>query len=88
MVAILFQQQNLLKVLLKGKIAKPNSKSEDDGDDIPLNNLEEKKDVLWKWNKCFERAALKKCSYAEEGIVNINLENPSPCQVSTETIGL
>ena len=31
---------------------------------------------------------MKKCSLAEEGIVNINLENLSPFQVFTETIGL
>ena len=38
--------------------------------------------------KGFEKPALKKCSLAEEGIVSINLDNPSPFQVFTETIGL
>ena len=47
-------------------MAKPNSKSEDDGDDVPLNNLVEKKYFLWKWNKCFEKPALKIFSHAEE----------------------
>ena len=47
-----------------------------------------KKDVFQKWNKRFEKPALKKCRLAEEGIVNINLENRSPFQVFTETIGL
>ena len=31
---------------------------------------------------------MKKCSLAEEGIVNINFENPSSFQLYTETIGL
>ena len=52
-----------------------------------MSNLVAKKDVVWEWNKHFEKPALKKCSYAEEGIVS-NLENPSPFQVFTETIGL
>ena len=59
------------------KIAKPDSESEDDGDDVPLSNLVAKKDVVWKWNKRFEKPVLKKCRLVEEGIVNIILENPS-----------
>ena len=52
------------------KIAKPDSESENDGDDVPLSNV-----VAKKWSKCLEKPALKKCSLEEEGIVNINLEN-------------
>ena len=47
------------------KIAKPDSESEDDGDDVPLSNLVAKKEVVWKWNKHLEKPALKKCSLAE-----------------------
>ena len=43
---------------------------------------------MWKWNKRFEKPGLKKYSLTEGGRVNINLENPSPFQVFTETIGL
>ena len=70
------------------KITKPYSESEDDGDNVPSSNLIAKKDVVWKWNKRFEKPALKKYSFAGEGIVNINLENTSPFQVFTEAIGL
>ena len=47
------------------KIAKPDSESEDDGDDVPLSNLVAKKEVVWKWNKHLEKSALKKCRLAE-----------------------
>ena len=47
------------------KIAKPDSESEDDGDDVPLSNLVAKKEVVWKWNKHLEKPALKKCRLAE-----------------------
>ena len=70
------------------KIAKPDSESEDDGDDVPLSNLLPKKNVIWKWNKHFEKPALKKCNLAEEGIVSINFENSSSFQLYPETIGL
>ena len=83
MVAILFRPIEAVV-----KIVKPDFESEDDGDDVTLSNLVAKKDVVWKWNMHFEKPALKKCSLAEEGIVNINLENPSPFYIFTETIGL
>ena len=70
------------------KIAKPDSESEYDGDDVPLSNLLPKKNVIWKWNKHFEKPALKKCNLAEEGIVSINFENSSSFQLYPETIGL
>ena len=70
------------------KIAKPDSESEDEGYDVRLSSLVAKEDAVWKWNKCFEKPALKKCSLAEEGLVNANLENPSPFQIFTEVIGL
>ena len=47
-----------------------------------------KKDVVWKCDKCFEKSALEKCSLAEKGIVNNNLENLLPLQVFTEAIDL
>ena len=70
------------------KIVKPDSQSEDDGDYFPASNLVAKKYFVWKWDKCFEKSALKKCSLAEKGIVNINLENWSPFQVFTGAIDL
>ena len=70
------------------KIVKPDSQSEDDGDYVPASNLVAKKYVVWKWDKCFEKSALKKCSLAEKGIVNINLENWSPFQVFAGAIDL
>ena len=76
------------------KVAKPDSHSEndddddDDDDDVPLNYLVAKKDFVWKWNKRFEKPKLKTFVLAEEGIVTINLENPSPFQVFTEMIRL
>lgn len=36
-----------------------------------------KEEDIWKWNKRFKRPAWKKCSLAEEVIVNINLKNLS-----------
>ena len=69
-------------------IEKPDSEPEDDGADVPLNNLVSKKHVVWKWNKRFKKSAMKKCSLAEGGIANINLENPSLFQVFAEAIGL
>ena len=69
-----------------GKIAKPDSDPENDGDDVPLSNQVAKRNFVWKWNKRFEKPALKKYSLAEEGIVNINLENLSSFQVFIEKI--
>ena len=71
------------------KVAKPDSQSENDDDDgVPLNYLVAKKDFIWKWNKHFEKPKLKTFVLAEESIVTINLENPSPFQVFTEMIRL
>ena len=89
------EEFNMKKIILTKKpieavvlIEKPDSEPEDDGADVPLNNLVSKKHVVWKWNKRFEKSAMKKCSLAEGGIVNINLENPSLFQVFAEAIGL
>ena len=41
------------------KIAKPDSESEDEGYDVRVSSLVAKEDAFWKWNKCFEKPALK-----------------------------
>ena len=64
------------------RIAEPSAASVD-GDDV----LAAKKDN-WKWRRRFREQEIKNCSLTEEGIININLENPSPLQVFAETIGL
>ena len=53
-----------------------------------MSNLTTVKDIDWKWKKQFKKPATKECTLAEEGIVNIELEHPSPLQVFSETIGL
>ena len=53
-----------------------------------MSNLTTVKDIDWKWKKQFKKPAIKECTLAEEGIVNIELEHPSPLQVFSETIGL
>ena len=53
-----------------------------------LKTWSQKNDIFWKWNKCIEKPALKKCSLTGESILNINLQNLSPFQVYTETISL
>ena len=49
------------------RISQPDSDSDDD---VPLRSLQvPKADKEWKW---------KKCVFAEDGIVNIDLQDPSP----------
>lgn len=54
----------------------------------PLCNLATTKVFDWKWKKQYKKPTTKTCTLTEEGIVNIRLENPSPLQVFSETIGL
>lgn len=65
---------------------------ESEDDDVPLSNLVAVKPAVkqpdWKWRKQYKTSAIKKCTLAEEGILNIELENPSPLQVFSETVGL
>ena len=53
-----------------------------------MSHLAGRKNVKWKWNKRFEKAALKKCILTEEGMINNCLVNPSLLQIFTEMIGL
>ena len=57
--------------------------------DVPLSSLQvPKADKEWKWRKQFKRAYVEKCVFAEDGIVNIDVQDPSPMQVFAKTVGL
>ena len=65
------------------RISQPDSDS-DDG--IPLSSLKvPKADKELKWRK---RAYVEKCVFAEDGMVNIDIQDPSPMQVFAKTMGL
>ena len=66
------------------------SQSDSDSDDgIPLSSLKvPKADKEWKWRKQFKRAYVEKCAFAEDGMVNIEVQDPSPMQVFAKTMGL
>ena len=58
------------------RISQPDSDSDDD---VPLSSLQvPKADKEWKWRKHFKRAYVEKCVFAEDGIVNIDVQDPSP----------
>ena len=68
------------------RISQPDSDSDDD---VPLSSLQvPKADKEWKWRKQFKRAYVEKCVFAEDGIVNIDVQDPSPIQVFARTVGL
>ena len=68
------------------QISQPDSDSDDD---VPLSSLQvPKADKEWKWRKQFKRAYVEKCVFAEDGIVNIDVQDPSPMQVFAKTVGL
>ena len=61
----------------------------DSDDDVPLSSLQvSKNDKEWKWRKQFKRAYVAKCVFAEDGIDNIDVHDPSPRQVFAKTVGL
>ena len=61
----------------------------DSDDDVPLSSLQvSKTDKEWKWRKQFKRAYVAKCVFAEDGIDNIDVHDPSPRQVFAKTVGL
>ena len=61
----------------------------DSDDDISLNSLQvPKADQEWKRRKQFKRAYVEKCVFAEDGIVNTDVQDPSPVQVFAKTVGL
>ena len=68
------------------RISQPSSDS-DDG--VPLSSWQvTKADKEWKRRKQFERAYVEKYVFAEDGIVNIDVQDPSPMQVFAKTGGL
>ena len=68
------------------RISQPDSDSDDD---VPLSSLQvPKADKEWKWRKQFKRAYVEKCVFAEDGIVNNDVQDPSPMQVFAKTVGL
>ena len=68
------------------RAVEPEDESEDDA--LPLSNLVSEKKFNWKWRKQYNPTAVKACTLAEEGILNIVFESPSPLQIFSETVGL
>ena len=68
------------------RISQPDSDSDDR---VPLSSLQvPKADKEWKLRKQFKRAYVEKCVFAEDGIVNIDVQDPSSMQVFAKTVGL
>ena len=68
------------------RISQPDSDSDDS---VPLSSLQvPKADKEWKWRKQFRRAYGEKCVFAEDGVFNIDVQDPSPMQVFAKTVGL
>ena len=68
------------------RISQPDS---DFDDNVSLSSLQvPEADKEWKWRKQFKRAYVEKCVFAEDGIVNIDVQDPSPMQVFAKTVGL
>ena len=68
------------------QISQPDSDSDDN---VPLSSLQvPKADKEWKWRKQFKRAYVEKCVFAEDGVVNIDVQDPSSMQVFAKTVGL
>ena len=58
-------------------------------DNIPFNSLQvPKADKEWKWRKQVKREYVEKCVFAEDGIVNIDVQDPSPMQIFAKTVDL
>ena len=68
------------------RISQPDSDSDEN---VPLSSLQfPNADREWKWRKQFKRAYVEKCVFAEDGIVNIDVQDPSPMQVFAKMVGL
>ena len=68
------------------RIYQPDSDSDDD---VPLSSLQiPKDDQEWKWRKQFKRAYMEKCVFAEDSIVNIDVQDSSRMQIFAKTVGL
>ena len=58
-------------------------------DNVPLSSLQvAKADKEWKWRKQFKRAYVEKCVFAEDGTVNIDVQDPLSMQVFAKMVGL
>ena len=65
----------------------PNLTQSDDN--VPLSSLQvAKADKEWKWRKQFKRAYVEKCVFAEDGTVNIDVQDPLSMQVFAKMVGL
>ena len=65
----------------------PNLTQSDD--DVLFSSLQvAKADKEWTQKKRFKRAYVEKCVFAEDGIVNIDVQDPSSMQVFAKTVGL
>ena len=68
------------------KFPQPDSDSDDN---VPLSSLQvPKADKEWKWRQQFERVYVEKCVFAEDSIVNIDVQDLSPMKVFAKTVGL
>ena len=68
------------------QISQPDSDSDDN---VPLSSLQvPKTDKEWKWRQQFKRVYVEKCVFAEDSIVNIDVQDLSPMQVFAKTVGL
>ena len=68
------------------RISQPDS---DFDDDVLLSSLQvPKADKEWKWRKQFKRAYMVQCVFAEDGVINIDVQDPSPMQVFAKAVGL
>ena len=65
----------------------PNLTQSDDN--VPLSSLQvAKADKEWKWRKQFKRAYVEKRVFAEDGTVNIDVQDPLSMQVFAKMVGL
>ena len=63
--------------------------TDSEDENVPLSTLAVPKSKKeWKWRKQFRKVNVEKCKFTEKGIVNIDIEGPSPMQVFSKTVGL
>ena len=63
--------------------AVPDEESSDDG---PLITLTKQKEPVWRWRKPFAKTPLQSCSFKEEGVVNMEIENVTPFEAFSKCI--
>ena len=70
-------------------VVKISEHDSDSDDDVPLSSLQvPKADKEWKWRKQFKRTYVERYVFAKDGILNIDVQDPSPMQVFAKTVGL